>query len=827
MPDNILKATTKAATDQTPPTKTEDSEPLSRRSFIQSTGGLLLAAGTIGQTVSGHAIAGAGSPVANRCDKSAEPDIEEMEARYKRARFMWRSFLAKEKVSRNTTVYPYWIGNNDAFWYVRETKTGNQYRLVDAKTTSNVEAFNHQALAEALTKASGESVDADTLPLSDIEIVLSPRQIRFSAFGKWWRYDDTNKTCRSEGAHHPDWKVSPDGKSAVFTRDHNLWLVDLKSNKERALTTDGGRHYSYATTPSVYGRQEQITLEVLWSSDSKRLFTLVRDTREVKPAPLTRYIPTDGTFRPRLTDPERRVAYPQDNSPEVTRFLCIDVKTGDIRMADFRPTYYFYPAYIGPFSGNRAWWGPDNRKAYYIDLDLDGNTGRLLEFDTHTGETKTVIEEATSNGFIFTPGTHLKPLLQYLPESNEFIWSSMRNGWTHLYLYDVTTGKLKKQITNGKWMVRNILHIDRDRREIVIQTAGRTRGRNPYYCDICRVSMDTGKMTTLLSTDHEYVVLDKSSRIASMFYDHAKGVSENGNYVVTTRSRADQMPVSVLLDRNGKQLMTLETAEVFDLPQGWQLPEPFVAKAEDGKTDIYGAIFRPSDFSPDKSYPVVDVTYPGATTPVGSFSNSLGGSMSMFVGAAWAELGFIAVSIETRGGAARDREFIHYRDPRIPVAGHHNHNDRIAMLKQMAKRYPYMDIDRAGVGTPGSVPNALTAMFAYPEFFKAGASANAISDRRVFGVFAGRGNQGHKRIEEYAENLQGKLLLIHGMLDDVVSLACPLRLVAALEKADKPIDMLFLPNEGHTLSEDGIRYSWDYMVKHLMGLTPPREARLG
>lgn len=829
---NNIDPTTHFSTSEPVDKQVEDKAPLSRRCFMQSTGSMLLAAGAASQVAASNIVTGntdavpvgAGLPVVGK-SKAAEPSVAGMEARYERAKFMWRIFLGQEKVTRNTTVYPYWIGDSDSFWYVRETKSAKLYRLVDAKRTNNNSAFDHKALAKTLSVASGKDVDAGNLPLGDLDIKLSPRQVSFTAFGKQWRYDEKTKTCHSQGEHHPDRKISPDGKNAVFTRDHNLWLVDLNSGKERALTTDGGRHYSYATTPSVYGRQERITLEVLWSADSERIFTLVRDSTKVKPELLIRYVPTDGTFRPQPTDPERRVAFPQDNSPEVTRFLSINVDTGKATMADYRPTFYFYPAYVGPFSGNRAWWNHDNRKAYYIDLDLDGKTGRLLEFDTYTGKTKVLIEEAAEHGFAFTPGTHVKPLLMHLPDTNEFIWSSRRSGWTHLYLYDLGTGKLKKQITKGKWMVRNILHLDKERGEFLIQTAGRVQGRNPYYCDICRVSMDTGKITTLLSTDHEYTVLDQNSRIGGFFNARAKGSSSNGNYVVTTRSRSNEKPVSILLNRKGKQIMKLEKADVFGLPKGWQMPEPIVAKAEDGRTDIYGVIFRPSDFDPKKTYPIVDITYSGATTPVGSFSNALGGGMAMYVGAAWAELGFIAVSIETRGGSVRDSNFSHYRDPRIPVASH-NHNDRIAMLKQMVARYPYMDITRVGVGTPGSVTNALTALFAYPEFFKVGTSANAISDYRVFGVFAGRGNDGRKRIEEYAENLQGKLLLMHGMLDDVVSLASPMRIVDALQKADKPVDMLFLPNDGHTMSPDGMTYAWDYMLKHLMGVTPPREARL-
>ena len=750
--------------------------------------------------------------------------LEAMKQRYDHAQFMWRSFLGQENVTRNTTVNPHWIGQGDAFWYVLEIEQGKVFQLVQASIGQQTTAFNHQTLAATLSKASGQKVDATDLPLSDITINLSPRQIAFTAFDKQWRYDDRTESCRAVGDHHPDWSYSPDGQYAVLTREHNLWLRDLKAGKERALTTDGERHYAYATTPTVYGRQEQVTLEVLWSPDSRQLLTLVRDSREVKSELLIRYVPTDGTVRPQITDSERRVAFPQDNSPELTRFVSIDVESGKITHSSFRPTYYFYPAYLGPFSGKRAWWHPDSRRAYYIDLELDGKTGRLVEFDTQTGKARTLIEEQSNDGFAFTPATHLKPLVHYVPNTNQLIWPSMRDGWMHLYLYDLANGRLIRRLTQGQWMVRNILHVDFERGEIFLHTAGRVAHRNPYYCDVCRVKMETAVLTTLLASDHEYTVLDQSSRVAAMGDSRAKGVSPSGDYVVATRSRANDMPVSLLFDRQGNEVMTLAHGEVFGLPPGWQMPEPFIAKGDDGKTDIYAVIWRPSEFDPSISYPVIDVSYPGATTPVGSFSNAYAGSMSMFVGAAIAELGFIAVSIETRGGGARSRDFMRYRDPRIPAANNHNHNDRIAVLKAMAKRYSYMDLERAGICSPGSVANALTAMFAYPEFFKVGVSINAISDERLFGVFAGRGQNDNPRIETYAAGLQGKLLLAHGLLDDVVSLASPLRIVNALQAADKPIDMLFLPNEGHTWSAEGMTYVWDYLVKNLLGAVPPRDA---
>lgn len=807
--------------------------PFSRREFILGSSGALLVAGTaVSQFGSSSSEASPTEPSSSDCQplleeaKMPEYRIDEsMEARYERAQFIWRVMWGQEKTSYNTTVYPHWIKDSNSFWYMRELKTGSEYRLVDAKKGTNDLAFDHGALAISLSKISGQTVEKDTLPLNNLEI--EEKYVKFTAFERRWQYDNQQKSCKEIKPYYSnDWKVSPDGKHAVFVKEHNLWLVNLKTSQEEPLTTDGDRHYSYAATSTVFGRQEWVTTEAIWSSDSKRILSLIRDTREVKSEILMQYVPTDGSFRPKPTDPERRVAFPQDGKAEVTHFISIDIRTRRKTRADYRPSYQFYPPYFGAFNGERAWWGADDRRAYYIDLSLDGTTGRLLEFDTHTGKTKVLIEDRDESGFHFTPYTHLSPILTYLPDSNELIWFSGRSGWPHLYLYDLNTGRLKKKITQGKWMLRSILHVDVQRRELIIQTAGRKKGRNPYYCDICRVKIDTGELKTLLASDYEYTVMDSRSRVAAVLNRTSKGVAENGNYMVVTQSRADQLPVSVLINRNGEILMELESATVSGMPNGWRLPEPIVLKAADGKTDCYAAIYRPSNFDPKKSYPIIDVTYSGVSTPVGSFSNAFGQGLAMYMGAAYAELGFIAVSIETRGGYERGRAFGDYSDPRVPRSDGYNHVDRISMIKQMANLYPYMDIERVGVSPPGSVENAVTALLGYPEFFKVGVSLNAHTDYRIFSAYAGLSDEGHTRLEEMAGSLQGKLLLLHGMLDDVVPMANPLRLVDAFQRANKPIDMLLLPNEGHSFSPESMTYAWDYLVKHLLGILPPREASL-
>ena len=751
----------------------------------------------------------------------------ETTAKYQKA---WRLEKASltNSIVLNTTLYPYWIEGSDCFWYVRETKAGVEYRLVDAEQGTNNIAFDHLALSTALEVSSGRAVDSNNLPIDQVTITLSPRQLTFTVFGIHWLFDDTTKACHKIERHPEEWAVSPDGKKAVYTRDYNLWVCDLATKEDHPLTVDGERFYVYASTPTIYGRQELETLEVLWSADSRRLFTVVTDTRQVKTLPtLVQHVPEDGSLRPVLVNKDRRVAFPDDECIEVNRFLAIDIDTGQVQFADYAPCPVFYPPYKGVFSSKQGWWSNDNQEAYFIELKRGGLTARLIAFDTHTGITRVVIEEASDTRFTFIPSSHLCTLIEPLLETNEVIWYSERSGWAHLYLYDTNTGRLKNPITRGDWLVRNVLHIDVKRRELVIQTAGRNTNINPYYCDICRVHIDTGELTPLLCTDHNYLVCDARSRATyGRYFPRGNGavkrlgVSPSGRYIISTRSRVDQVPVSLLFDSNGNELLLLEKGDISALPEHWQWPEPIMLKAADDETDIYGVVFRPSDFSPHKSYGIIDYSYCDHT-PIGSFSNNDMGSWLYFSAAACAELGFIVVMIKSRGTSLRSKEFATDKDSSLFYSYHQS--DCIAGIQQLAQRYSYMDLDRVGVSNCGGSSASVSGLLRYPDFYKVGVSLLPNLDARIFAQCVddlssdGLPPDDNNRAEIYtlAANLKGKLFLIHGMLDDVCPVASTLRLVEVLQQANKDFDMLLLPCLGHGSSDYITRRTWDYLVRHL------------
>lgn len=774
-------------------------------------------------------------------DNSSSVIAQDMEAHYLCAQSLMQGIYTKH-IAFNTTLIPHWINDSDCFWYEREFQAGKEFRLVDAGARSNEVAFDHMTMAQALCKASGQQVDARDLPISKVEMSLSPLQLSFDAFGKRWKFTDLENTCVEVETHPDSWVISPDGNKAVFVRDHNIWLRELDTDEERALTQDGEPFYCYASPPSAYGvKMTAPGLEAIWSPDSKRLFTLQVDTRSVKILPMIQHVPQDGSMRPILAGADRRMAFPGDDHVDEYRFLAIDVETTRQQDAHYRrcPVFRNGKAF---FTTHHGWWGENSRHAYFIDLERGGDhVARLVEFDAQTGATRVVIEEVSPYTCFKLRLDSREPILvRSLADSDEVIWYSERSGWGHLYLYDLKTGQLKHPITEGDWLVRDIHHYDPERRELVIQTANRIDGRHAYYRDICRVNIDTGELMPVLSTDHEYIIFDEASELSSNLKATrnvmgAAGVSPRGHYIVTTRSRADTIPVSLLLDRDGNELLELETADVSGLPKGWQWPEPVKLTSADNKTDIYGVVYRPSHFSPDKTYPVVDVSWnhkEGFNLAAGSFTNNSMAGYRYLASAALAELGFIVVNIFGHGTSSRHRAFSAEPDPELPSSS--NQKDRIAGIRQLAGRFPYINLDRIGAGGGFmSTTVAVSGLLGQPDFYKVGVTSCAAMDLCITPAFWGEAYAGlpartddRQPIYELAQNLQGKLLLMHGMLDPVIPVTVTFRLIEAFQQANKDFDMLILPNDGHLMCSYAMRRGWDYLVKHLLDIEPPREFEL-
>lgn len=767
--------------------------------------------------------------------------------RYQKAQSVMQGVLTGSLV-KNDKVYAHWIDGSHYFWYQKETKEGKIFQLVDAEFATSDVAFDHVVLASKLSTAVDEAVDPWGLPIEDVQISINPLRIYFQAFDQKWFFESgslTNVATDLKGEpsfeaestdscfhqlerKNPGALRSPDGNKSIFIRENNLWLRDLLTGKEISLTSDGTSNFCYGG--SYLGADPEV--HALWSPDSKRVVTVRVDSRSVVSRPIVDYLPEGDSVNPRV---ERiKLAYASDEEVEKWDLVVIEVDGRNLQVADYQALTSITLGY-GFFRGSPlGWCSHDNRRAFFVDMGRGVKKVRIVELDMHTGSTRVLFEEC-SDSFVKLSHSMLE-IYQFLPlpETDELVWFSERSGWAHLYLYDMNTGELKHAITKGEWLVREILHYDSKQRELFLHTTARDGDINPYYRDICKVNIDTCELTTILSGCFDHRVFHSLNptvvEVVNQGLDYAgvSGFSPCGKYIVATYSRVDTPPVSILLNRDGQKILTIEVADVSGLPEGWQWPEPVKLKGADEKTDIYGVMYRPADFSENKKYPVVDYSCSMrslSTLPLGSFINSVFFGFDYLYASALAALGFVVVVIEGRGTPLRNKEFTDYHSGDIAYAN--DFSDRIAGMRQLAKRYQFMDLERVGITGHENQTNNVYALLKHSYFYKV-AVVNCLYDPR-FAIapdeqyyLVGDGAEKIRWPEDCIESFGGKLLLIQGMMSHLTPTGT-FRLVQALQKANKDFDMLLLPKMVNFITNYTVRREWDYLISHLQDISPPFE----
>ena len=807
-------------------------------------------------------------------DDLKETDL--MTARYRRAERLMQGFWTSNIVP-NSTVYPIWIDDSDCFWYEREIDinkslvTGNEshgplkkcnkeYRLVNSSCATNDTAFDHVMLAKTLSKATDQHVTSDWLPITQVRMELDKffkvKQMSFSAFDKDWVFDVISEEllCVSEDTSLGYSLESPDGQLVIFRRNYNLWLLDKSNGEERPLTNDGEEFYCYAVTGNGWGFDMPDLwpdIQARWSNDSRRILTIQRDCRQVTPLHIVEHVPQDGSIRPKLHS-VRTSLQGDEHIPEY-RLVAIDVETGHVQPANYHQIPIVRNSW-GFFSSRLGWWSNDNRHAYFIDLTRDYRCVRVVEFDTDLGSTRILFQETSKTHLNLMLNADEFPVFSVIPETDELIWFSERTGWAHLYLYDLKTGCLKNAVTQGNYVVRDILLVDACRRELYLQTAGRSDVgsedvgvKDPYYRDLVRVNIDTGELITVISGDFDCATIsrvnwefNKGMALMAAGRDIAdsQSISPSGNYAVAAITRADSLPSNILVSREGDQVLEIESTDLSVLHEvvtdKWRFPERVQLTAADGKTVIYGLVYRPSDFDPNRSYPIINHTFNQPDmpwVPKGSFTHDGRYGRTFHDAAALAELGFIVVQIDGRGTPYRSKAF---QDESYGWAESASFiEDHISGIRELAVRYPYMDLDRVGIYCLVGGTGAVQGLLQYPDFYKVGVTA-MLHDARLFpGPMWGEkyegpyGPSGDRRYpEEMVERLKGKLFLVGGMMDANTLPANIFRLVEAMQRANKDFDMLLLPNLGHGFNSYIVRKFWDYLVVNLKGSTPPNGFRL-
>jgi dipeptidyl-peptidase-4 len=615
---------------------------------------------------------------------------------------------------------------------------------------------------------------------------------------------------------------SPDGMRAAYIRDYNLWVRDIATGRETQLTTDGQKDFGYATDNAGWVKSDRPVL--VWSPDSRKIATFQQDDRPVGEM----YLVTTKVGHPELQ--QWKYPLPGDSAISMIHRVVINVDTPRVIRFQMPPDAHRSTLCDHVICRGTEWadveWYPDGSHVAFVSTSRDHKHEIFRVADAATGSVRDVFREDVATQY---ESGNVTVNWHVLPASNEVIWFSERDDWGQLYLYDLATGQLKSKITSGDGNVAELLRVDERSRTLWFVGNAKERGRDPYFRHFYKIGMD-GRGLSLLTPEDA---------------DHQISLAPSGQYFVDAYSKPDVPPVTVLRDLNGKNILTLETADVTRLrATGWKPPMPITVKARDGKTDLYGLMYVPTNLDRTKKYPIVNHIYPGPQTgSVGggsapgssrSFSPARGDAQSL------AELGFIVVEIDGMGTPWRSKSF---HDAYYGHMGDNTLPDQVAGMKELAGRYPWIDINRAGIyGHSGGGFAAADAMFRYPDFFKVGISEAGNHDQREYeddwgeryqGLRArtsdGSDNYAPEANQVLAKNLKGKLLLAHGTMDDNVPPYNTLLVVNELIKANKDFDLILLPNRAHGFGNEPymVRRRWDYFVKNLLGVEPPKEYQIG
>ncbi len=714
---------------------------------------------------------------------------------YKRAESI--DTLFKGKVYNSPADF-FWL-NDHEFWYRKNTGSGIEYVLVDAEAKTKTLLFDHALMAKNLSNILKSQISMSEIDISDLVLDKEKSLLKFQNDSLKFEMNLRDKnvlitdTLKRERLNRSYWGrrnnesegapvVSPDELYKAYVKNSNIYIENIQSGDEFQLSYDGSEGFFYSPN-------------IKWSPDSEKLMAYkVRPGKEHK-IYFVESSPEDQ-LQPKLQS--RDYLKPGDEldfkSPQL--FHVKDRKHIPIPTDLFQSQFGLY---------NYKW--EDDSSAFTFEFNQRGHqVYRVIRVNAEEGDVRAIIDE-TSPTFIDYSG---KKFRHDVEGQNEIIWASERDGYNHLYLYDSKTGKVKNQITAGKWPVREVIEVDDENRHIYFTASGLDKDQDPYLLHYFRIDFDGRNLL----------------RFTSENGNHELTFSPDHKYYIDKYSRVDLPQVTVLKKTgSNKKIMDLEKADITALKEtGWQMPEVFVSKGRDEKTDIWGIIVRPTNFDPSRSYPIIEYIYAG---PHDSFVPK------EFHAHYWAmnslaELGFIVVQIDGMGTSNRSKEFHDVCWQNLKDAGF---PDRKLWIKAAAEKYPYMDAERVGIrGTSAGGQSAGGALVFNSDFYDVAVASCGCHDNRMDKIWWNEQWMGYPVGPHYAESsnivnaeqLQGNLMLIVGEVDDNVDPASTMQFADALIKAGKDFELVVLPGAGHTSGgEYGERKRRDFFVKHLLKVDPP------
>ncbi|MEN3324464.1 DPP IV N-terminal domain-containing protein [Mariniflexile soesokkakense] len=705
--------------------------------------------------------------------------------------------LFKDKVF-NTPSEFYWMPNN-TFWYINNSKKGKEYLLVNVEDKRQIPFFNHIKLAEVLTQKTNEKVDASNIKISDLKYDSDENELQFNFKnlvlkcnlndytlqvtdsvnnqrnrdrGYWGdRFNETNNKP----------VASPNNTHEAYIKNSNLYIKDKKTEVETQMSYDGSKGNYYSSY-------------IKWSPDGKKIMAYKVKPGEEHKIYFVESSPKDQ-LQPKLQS--RDYLKPGDELPIKSPQLFIVESKKHIQI----PIYEFSSQY----DISNIDWRKDSR-AFTFEYNGRGHqVYKVIEVNAETGKISVLINE-TSNTFIDYSS---KKYRYDVEDGKEILWTSERDGWNHIYLYN-GNGTVKNQLTKGDWVVRKVVYVDEKNKEVYFTASGLDKDQDPYLIHYCKVDFN-GK---------------NFKRLTSENGNHKVTFSKDYKYFVDQYSRVDMPAVTLLKATDAsKTILEIQKGDHLELiKQGWIAPEVFTAKGRDDKTDIWGIIVRPTTFDATRSYPIIEYIYAG---PHDSFVpkdfQAYYWSMS-----ALAELGFIVVQIDGMGTSNRSKAFHNVCWKNLKDGGF---PDRKLWMKAAAKKYPYMNIDKVGIhGTSAGGQNAGAALVFNSDFYDVAVSSCGCHDNRMDKMWWNEQFMGYPIGPHYAacsnvENasqMGGNLMLILGEVDDNVDPSSTMQFVDALIKANKDFELVTVPGMAHSSGGAfGERKRKDFFVKHLMNVTPP------
>lgn len=759
------------------------------------------------------------------------------------------------QMSYSAGIQPMWLEHSNRFvCATRRADEGLVWWLVDADRGTKKPLFDNDKMAADISRITKDPYDGLHVPIGSFRFTKDEKAIRFTVTSKFEEVDDKKEKGKKERKKFvleydlakaelkelvdyetqtlPGWaNVSPDGNTIIFSKGYNLWTMD-RENFEKAikderdttivetqLTTQFEKRFGFGKAKSVSSDNEEVEAkerrraDVSWSPDSKHFAYTVEDSRKVKELWVV-----NNTARPRPTLEAYPYEMPGDKEVPQTLLYIYDVAAKE---NSFVETFAFKDQNMGILDGkpvrtrtddytiNSNVWMGGNNEFLIQRLSRDARRMDICRVNVNTKEVKAIIEERSN----FYLGTETPVLTN--GEGSDIVYWSEEDGWGHLYLYS-WEGKRLRQLTSGAWHVDGIGGVDPKTKTIFFMGNGHEKDINPYYGFLYSIKYDGSDLRLLTPGD----------------YSHQVYLDENYRFIVENLSRVDDAPYSVLRTAGGREVLRFEKADLSGLfAAGYHFPTRFKVKAADGITDLYGTMYTPYNMDSTRLYPVVEYVYPGPQQEGVQHTFHLPGVALDRL----AQLGFVVVTVGNRGGDPHRSRWYHtYGSGNLRDYGL---ADKKAAAIQLADRYPFMDLTRVGItGHSGGGFMSTAAILTYPDFFKVAVSNAGNHDNAIYNRGWSETHHGVKEEvsekgdttfvfkinnnQQLAGNLQGRLLLITGDIDDNVHPAGTISVVNELIRRGKRFDMLVLPGQRHSFGAMNEYFFWrmaDYFSMWLMG----------